>query len=174
MIKPSVKYGLLCGIFLILTFWLSMKYGSNPLVDIRHLFLDLLVFILFIFFATKEYKTYYAKGYLHFWQGMSIGFFVYFFAVLFFAISLWIYFELDPDLLDRYKLEARAFLMRHKEALTLRVTESEFQSQLDAVGSVTVKNLVFSTIGKKMLAGFFVTPVVSIILRKNPVNNGRK
>jgi hypothetical protein len=145
-----------------------MRYGSNPLIDIRHLLFDVVIFFVFIFFASKEFKSYLNNGFLHFWQGMSIGFITYIGAALVFGIFLALLFNLDASIFSKYQEDAKAFLEIQKPLIVERMSEEEFEKQLKGIYEISSNDLIFSTIGKKILAGFFITPVVSIILRKKP------
>ncbi len=168
MIKSSIKYSLLCGIFLFALFYVSIKFGSNPLLDIRHFIFDAGVFLLFIFFAGKEFKDFKNGGYLHFWQGISIGLIVFIPAVILFSFSFYVIFQLNPELIEGYRAGAKVFLESKKEVFLEEFTQEQLNEQLNAIDNVSVGQLVLNTFWKKLFAGFFVTPVVSIILRKKP------
>lgn len=168
MVKSSVKYSILCGLFLAALFWVSVKFGSNPLLDIRHFLFDLVIYFLFIYFAQREFKTYSNDGYLHFWQGMSIAFIVYLPAAVIFTVSMLLILETDPGIMENYREGALAFLESKKDVLLEGISEEEYANRVSEVNSVTISSLVISSGLKKILAGFFVTPVVSIILRKKP------
>jgi len=168
MTKSSIKYAVLCGVFLLALFFVSLNFGSNPLLDPRHFFFDLGLFFLFIFFSGKEFKVYRNEGILHFWQGISIGFIVFVPAVIVFSLALYVIFQLNPALMDGYKDGAEAFLETQKSFFLEEFTQEQYQEQFDLIDSVTVWQLVLSTFWKKLFAGFLVTPVVAIILRKKP------
>ena len=168
MLKISLKYSILCGLFLIALFWISLRLGSNPLLELRHFIFDLIIYFVFIYFAAWEYKRYRNEGYLHFWQGMSIAFIVYLPAAVIFSMSLLLIFKLDHSLMENYRQGAIAFLESKKDVLLSGISPEEYEERINDVKDVTVKELIISSGLKKVLAGFFVTPVVSIILRKKP------
>ena len=168
MIKPSLKYAVLCCVFLIGLFFVSLNFGSNPLLDIRHFVFDLAVFFLFVFFAVNEFKTYRNEGYLHFFQGISVGLAVFVPAVILFSLALSVIFSAYPELIEGYKAGAKAFLDSKKDIFLEEFSEEQLAEQIKAIDQVTAWQLVASTFGKKLFAGFLVTPVVSIILRKKP------
>lgn len=168
MIRSSIKYSLICGLFLLAIFFVSLRFGSNPLLDIRHFLFDLAVFFLFIFFAGKEFKDFNNQGFLHFWQGISIGFIVFVPAVILFSLLLFVIFQQFPELIDGYREGARNLIESKKDFFLEEFSEDQLKEQIRAVDEVTTGELVLSTFGKKLFAGFFVTPVVSIILRKKP------
>lgn len=168
MFKVSIKYALFCALFLVVLFFLSGYLGANPLIDLTHLFFDVIIIGVFIFFTQKDYKTNVYDGYLHFWQGMTLGFFVYTVVAAVFALFLATYLWLDPDVLPAYKASATAFLSEKRDVYVEQFGEEGFQVQLDGIELVTATDLWVSSAVKKIIAGFFVTPVISIILRKKP------
>lgn len=168
MIRSTLKYSILCGVFLTALFFVSLNFGSNPLLDVRHFIFDLAVFFLFIFFAGKEYKDFRNEGYLHFWQGISIGFIVFIPAVLLFSFCFYVIFEQYPELIDGYKRSARAMIEDQWDFFSQELSEDQLNDQLTAVDAITTAQLVLMTVPKKLLTAFLITPVVSIILRKKP------
>ena len=168
MIKSSIKYTILCSVFLTGLFFVSLVFGSNPLLDPRHFFFDLAIFFLFIYFGGKEYKEVRNSGYLHFWQGISTGFVIFIPSVFIFSSILLVIFELNPILIEGYKEGAKAFLESQKEVFLKEYSEQQLQDQKNALDTITSWQLVLSTFGKKLFAGFLVTPVVAIILRRKP------
>ncbi len=168
MWKVALKYALLCGMFLLLLFWISYRYGSNPLIDFRHLFFDLIIFVLFTFFSCKEFKSYRNQGILHFWQGMTLGFLTYLPASIIFLIGIIIFFWVDPNLLEDFKVQAVDFLERNKEEFLADMTEEQYNTRMDQIQTVTTTQMISGATFKKFMAGFFVTPVIAIILRKKP------
>lgn len=168
MLRIAIKYAAICSLFLIITFHISSFFGINPLMNLAHLIFDLTMFGLFIFFGIKEFKSDQENMVLHFWQGMTIGFNIYFFSTIIFGIHLLIYFQMDITALSDYKEAAKIFLMEKKELYIDKMGVEMFQSQLESINSVTSNDLLLSATLKKILAGFFITPVISIILRKQP------
>ena len=134
----------------------------------RHFFFDLGIFFLFIYFGGKEFKDYRNNGILHFWQGISIGFIVMIPAVLLFSIVFYFMFESTPALLQAYKDGANAMLAEQKDLYLEKFSEEQYIQQLAAVEEESTVRLLFSTFWKKIIAGFLITPVVAIILRKKP------
>lgn len=166
MIRTALKYGLICGVFLTGIFHLSFYFGSNPMVHVEHLIFDLLIMGLFIFFADKEFKTYVNNGILHFWQGMTVGFVVYGTAAVLFAVGIFIYLKISPEAVISYREEATKLLEQGRERIVETFGEAGYQSQLDKIKSMSADNMVFRTFFQKLLPGFLITPVISVILRK--------
>ena len=166
MLKSSLKYSILCGVFLVVLFWVSLRLGSNPFIELRHLLFDILIFSLFIYFAEREYKVYGNSGYLHFWEGMTVAFIVYLPATVIFTLGLILIVQMDHCLLANYKSEMVAMLENQKDVFLERISVQEFEQRKIDVQNVDLSDLVVGSSIKKLLVGFFVTPVISIILKK--------
>lgn len=168
MLKGSLKYSIACGVFLVIVYQVSSYFGLNPQINVAHLIFDAIIFGLFVFFAQKEFKTYENGGVLHFWQGMTLGFIVYATGSVIFILTLIIFFLFDVDAVIKYQEEATNFLNSRADMYKEQFGEAGFSRQLEEIKSVTASDLIMRSALKKLLAGFFVTPVISIILRKQP------
>jgi len=169
MWRVAYKYAFICGVFLLLSFYISYRFGRNPMMDFRHLFFDLIIFSLFAFFANKEFKSYRNGGILHFWQGMTLGFMTYVPATILFTIGLIIFFQLDPNLLADFKAQALAYMETNKEEFLQDMTQAQFDERLIQIKEVSAAQMIGGAAFKKLMAGFFVSPVITIILRKKPI-----
>ncbi len=167
MWKYSIKYAMLCGFFLVVLFWVSIKLGSNPFIAISHLLFDVLIFSLCIYFAEREYKVYEKGGYLHFWEGMTISFLIYLPAAVIFTLSLILILQQNEWILQDYKTEMIAMLEKQKDVFLERISIEEFEQRKSDVQGVSSSDLILGSMIKKAGVGFFVAPVVSIILKKN-------
>ena len=166
--KSTLKFALLAGVFMIVIYHLSFWLGVNPQIDLGHLFVDLVLIGLFVFFAEKDYKTYKNDGILHFWQGMTIGFIVYAIGSAVFLLGQTIYYNFDADAVINYQSAATKFLEERSEIFIDKFGEDMYQLQLEEIQHVTKWDLIQESTVKKIIAGFFITPVISIILRKQP------
>ena len=168
MLKTSLKYALLSGVFMVLIYHLSFKIGVNPQVDPGHMVFDTVLIGLFIFFGIKEYKDRFNKGILFFWQGMTIGFYIYSIATIFFILGQVLYYNFSADAVINYKEAATNLLENQKQFYIDKLGVQVYREQVKAIEERTVTGLLLDELGKKLLAGFFITPVISIILRKQP------
>tara|TARA_B100001245_G_scaffold180745_1_gene138870 strand:- start:1137 stop:1649 length:513 start_codon:yes stop_codon:yes gene_type:complete len=166
--KSTLKFALLAGVFMIVIYHLSFWLGVNPQIDLGHLFVDLVLIGLFVFFAEKDYKTYKNDGILHFWQGMTIGFIVYAIGSAVFLLGQTIYYNFDADAVINYQSAATKFLEERSDIFIEKFGQDMYQLQLEEIQHVTKWDLIQESTVKKIIAGFFITPVISIILRKQP------
>ncbi len=165
MLRPSLKYVLFCTFFLLVLFYLSFILNTNPATDF---IFHLVVLGLFIFFAEFDFKSNHNGGYLHFWQGMTIGFYVYGISAVAFLVIFGIYFMAEPSVLNDYKELTKDFYTSQKDTYIAEMGEDGFESLLKNVEETTPFNFWLWAGLKKIIAGFFVTPVISIILRRKP------
>lgn len=168
MLKTSIKYALVSGLFMILIYHLSFRFGVNPQIDLSHLLFDLILLGLFIFFTIKDFKSYQNGNVLHFWQGMTLGFQVYVISTALFCLSQIIYHIIDPTAVINYQIEATNFLNERSDLFIEKFGEDGYVLQLEEIQKVDKWDLILGSCVKKILAGFFITPVISIILRKQP------
>jgi preprotein translocase subunit SecF len=138
------------------------------MIDLRHLFLDLVIFSLFIFFSCKEFKSYRNDGILHFWQGMTLAFMTYVPATLIFLIGIIAMFYFDSNLLIDFKSQAVVFMESNRLEFLQDMTDDQFNERVAQIKGVTATQMTSSATFKKLMAGFFVSPVITVILRKKP------
>lgn len=162
------KYGMVGGVLSIALFFVLLLLDENPLIN-GTLFSFFFIPI-FVFFAIKEFKKYYNASYLHFWQGMTIGFGTYMILAMLSGIFIWIYLELlDPDLLVDY-IANRVELMRgSKENLVDRLGQDTYDTSLASVQAATAFDLAVDDFLRKVFAGFFITTVISVVMRQRPM-----
>jgi hypothetical protein len=166
------KYGMVGGILSISLFVILLVLGENPLIN-GTLFSFFFIPI-FVFFAIKEFKKYYNASYLHFWQGMTIGFGTYMVLSVVSALFIWVYLDqVDPQLLTDY-IDDRVTLMQDSsENLIERLGQDTYDNSLASVRTATAYDLALDDFIRKVLAGFFITTVISVVMRQRPltVNN---
>ena len=168
MYKRSIKYALICGVFTIGAFAVTFAMEGNPFLDVSHMILDVFIFALFMGFAAYEFKIQEKAGFLKFWEGMTMSFLIYTQATLLFGIMLAIYFIVSADPLEAYQQAALAFLEAEKETYLQKFDKNRYQQEWNDIQNLTLSGLFLNTLLKKIISGFFVAPVISIILKKNP------
>lgn len=163
-----LKYGSVGGVLSILLIFILPWFGENPLIR-GNLFSFFFVPI-FVFFSIKEFKKYYNGGYLHFWQGMSIGFLTYTVLALLSAIFIWIYLEtLNPEVLQEYITDRIQLMTGSKANLVERLGEATFEQSLKSVQLTTAFDMALDDFIRKVAIGFFITTIISIVMRQQPL-----
>jgi hypothetical protein len=75
---------------------------------------------------------------------------------------------MEPEAIEIYKQEALSFLQERSDVFISEFGEERLIEQKAEIAAITSVDLLKSAMVKKLLAGFFITPVISIILRKQP------
>lgn len=165
IIRLSLRYGAI-GILLIVVMFLVFYYsGQNPLEELQ--MFDLFIIPVFIFFGIKELRDRFNNRILKFWQGMTTGFFIYTSYALGSSLFIWLFTEwVDTSLVSTY-IDSRLSLL--EETRTTIVEEMGAESYIttyDDVKDTSQYELILDSIFKKMIIGFMITSVVSIVLKK--------
>ena len=166
MLKLSLKYSVASGLCLISLFILLKFLGINLFLDVNIILYDIALFGLFISFACWEFKNQRNNGILHFWQGMTIGFFVYSISIFVFMIFLITYVLFDDQYLTDYINQASSYYQSRKDEFVEYFGEEKYNAAQSQVSHANIYQLMTTAFLKKIGAALLTTPVVSIILRK--------
>ena len=166
MKNVGLRYAGVAAFLLIIIFLVSYYIGVHPFIEISHLFFDLFVYGLVTFFALNEFKKVINEGILHFWQGMTIGFFVNIFSCGIYVVFLVLIMNFDENILISYQQEAIDFL----EIKSVQYIESfgreQYENQLETIQETTTLDLIILGGLKKFISAMLITPVFSILKRK--------
>ncbi|MEM7552383.1 MAG: DUF4199 domain-containing protein [Bacteroidota bacterium] len=166
-LKASLKYGLAAFFVSLIAFLTFHFLDFKPLLNLNTLVLDIIIIGVFTFLASKEFRDYVNNKSLRFWQGMTIGFFVYMIMALCFSISVFVLMEfILPDILIEYKAQAALFLEESEVKSEGLITAEEFEKRLQTLENTTSWDLTISAFFKKVVVGMLLTPVSSIFLRR--------
>lgn len=168
LLKISVRNGLIAGIFgtslVVALFYIGRHSFLIPVYfDFR-----IPLFGIFLFFTLKEYKSRIDDGILYFWEGMAGSFsFLLGFSVLA-AFGILIFGSLEdqfvPSYISLFREQARTFPPEVIE----KIGKENFEKTLRELDSTTLLELIKTYIYQSFLIGFFVSIILSVILRKQP------
>ena len=119
-----------------------------------------------IYFALNEFKTVKNEGILHFWQGMSIGFFVNIFSFGIYMVFLFLIMNFDENILTSYQQQAVEFLEIKAAQYIEGFGEEQYQIQLETILETTILDMALMGGVKKFISAMLITPVLSILKRK--------
>ncbi len=166
MKNVGLQYAGVAAFLMIIVFLVSYYIGVHPFVEMSHLFFDLFIYGLVIFFALNEFKKVINEGILHFWQGMTIGFFVNIFSCGIYVIFLFLILNLDENILNSYQQQAVDFLEIKSVQYIKSFGEEQYQNQLETIQETTILDLLLIGGLKKFISAMLITPVFSIMKRK--------
>ena len=166
MKNVGLRYAAVAAFLMIIVFLISYHIGIHPFIEMSHLFFDLFVYGLVIFFAMNEFKKVINEGVLHFWQGMTIGFFLNIFSCGIYTVFLFLIMNFDENILISYQQEAINFLEIKSVQYIESFGKEQYQNQLQTIQETTILDLMLLGGLKKFISAMLITPVFSILKRK--------
>lgn len=171
LFSVPLKFGLIGSLFAIGVIMVLYFSGTHPLLIPIFFDYRIILFSLFTFLAIKEFKDYYNEGYLQFWQGMIMGIIIYLMIGILAGIFVVIYSQIDVQFLEQYISGTLAGLELDKEQLVnqgaITISEEEFQNQVAMLEQTKPHVLGIDYFIKSSVLGFFLTIIISVILRKS-------
>ncbi len=141
--------------------------GKNPLFYIQPF--DFGLIPLFLFLATKDFRDRYNGRVLHFWQGMTAGFFVYLGIALVSSIFIFLFLEwVDCNLVAEFITNRMEMMEKSKDVAAEGLGKEAFEKVYNEVKLTTASVLAVDNFLKKAILGLSFTILISVILRKQP------
>lgn len=168
LVRVPLRYGLIGGalgfVLVIILYYLDRHPFLIPVFfDFRVAF-----FGIFIFFSLKELRTYYFDGLLFFWQGMSGAFVFLFTFALLASVLIGIFASLVPafvtQYIDLFMEQAKTFPPEVIE----QIGKEAYERNLAALPTTNAMSLATLYFWQCFVIGFFVSIIISVILRKQP------
>ena len=168
--KISARYGAAAGILAFILLLVMYYIGRHPLLTSPFLDFRILLFGIFIFFTLKEFRDYYQDGNLYFWQAMLGGWNVILIATIVTSILLWLFGVWDNGFVDSYIAQVTAYLKSFPKEDIDRIGKEIYERNLMALPATNIFDLIQTYFMQGIVIGFFVTIILSAILRRQPKN----
>ncbi len=166
--KIAIKYGVIGGLISILLLLVLYYTGKNPFLYTRKIPFGIVLIPLFLFFAIKEYRDFKNNHTLHFWQGLLLGFVCYLIIALISAGFTRIFLSYHPEMLQEIMEVGIQAIEDNKEETIKNLGEATYKELLNNVSTNTTAYVIaLEDFILKMFLGFFVTIIISLVLRKN-------
>ena len=166
----SIKYGGIASLLSIILFLILYYSGRNPLLIPAFLDFRILLFPIFLVFSIRDFKEYHNGGFLHFWQGFSIGLLVILIiagmmSLFILILGSWI----EPDFVSKFIQSSIDQIESAKEKITNAIGQEELTKVLEILPSTTLYDLALDYFLKSLPYGLFLTIIISLILRKKQI-----
>jgi hypothetical protein len=171
MVKTSVISGVLGGLVFLPYYYFLYVTGNSPLgfLSISDIWIPALTILLALYF----YRRNQPGGELHLWEGLIIGFIANTILAVMSGVSIYYfleYIDTDGQMFRAYiDDETRKWILSKDEHIK-RIGENAYQSILKDLGNVTFYAMGKSEFVRKIVYGFFMVPIISLILRKQVFN----
>lgn len=164
-IRYGVIAGILCGVLLVITFYIMDRHPLmvSPFMDYR-----ILLFGVFIFFSLKEFRDYHQKGELYFSQGMVCSFIFVMVAGTVSSLLLLAFCSYESTFVSTYVSATVEYLKTFSPEDIEKIGKDVFESNLKNLPATNGKQIAGKYFIQSTMIGFFVSIILSVILRKEP------
>ena len=168
LVKVSLRYGAIGGL-LCFGFVISIYYmGQHPFLIYPYFDFRIPVFAFLLFFCVKEIRDYDREGSLSFFQAMmSCLIFTFVFATIASGL-IWIFCVAQPEFLSSFITEATGQIKALPPDIVERVGKEQLERNLNALPLTHGSDLAIDYFGKSFIMSFFISVIISVILRRQP------
>jgi hypothetical protein len=165
----AIKYGSIATLLSIILFLILYYAGQNPLLIPAFLDFRILLFPIFLVFSIREFKENYNSGFLHFWQGFSIGLMVILIIAFLMSVFIWIFGSwVEQEFVSNFIQLSIDQIESARKKIQDAIGEEELTKVLEILPSTTLFDLALDYLLKSLPYGLFLTIIISLILRKKP------
>ena len=168
LVRVPLKYGILGGA-LSVGFFISFYYfGKHPFLIPPFFDIRVLLIAIFLFFALREVRDYFFDGILYFWQGMA-GCLVYLASMATIGLAGVLGFgNLEPGFRDMFVEQGLAQIKSLPPDSISQIGKQAVDEVLITLSKTTLNQMAFKYTGQTFAIGFFITIIISVILRRQP------
>ncbi|HEU5290095.1 MAG TPA: DUF4199 domain-containing protein [Cyclobacteriaceae bacterium] len=174
LISIGLQWGALAGILIIVLLIAMFYIGRHPLMISPFMDFRILLLGVCIFFSLREFREGYQQGSLYFWQGMAGGFIMVVVAGTIASLLLLVFCSLESSFIPDYVKAMTAYLKTFPAEDIARIGKDVYERNLEQLPATNSKQIASLYFIQSLMIGFFVSIILSVILRKEPkpVNNG--
>ena len=170
LFKISARYGAVSGILAFILLIISYYLGRHPMLISPLLDFRILLFGIFIFFALREFRDFYQEGLLSFAQGMLGALALVFVSSLITSFALTGFGMWEDGFVNMFISESLEYLKTFPKEDIKRIGKDIYQRNLDALPATNITALAKTYFVQGCVIGFFVSIIVSVIVRQQPKN----
>lgn len=164
----SARNGLIAGV-LGFSLLLALYYmGKHPFLFPIYFDFRLILLSVFIVMTLKEFRDDYQEGILYFGQAMMSSFL--FTLVFAFVTSLliWAICFIVPEFMTSYITTATEQLKSIQPAIIEQLGKDAYERNLNKLPATQGSDLAVDYFGKTFIISFFISIIISVILRRQP------
>jgi hypothetical protein len=170
LVKVCVRYGAVAGVLSALLLIMLFYAGRNPMLIAPFLDFRIFVFGIFIFFSLKEYRDAYQGGLLYFWQALFGSFILVLLSSVISSTGLYIFGVLEGKFVSDYIDGMTEYLKTFPPEEIERIGKDIYERNLQALPSTNMATLIQTHFAQGMMIGFFISIILSVILRRTNLN----
>lgn len=157
--------GTLAGALLIILYFI----GPHPMLILPYADFRILLYGIFIFFTLKEFRNNHQEGVLYFGQGMVGSLIFLTVAATVGALVVLMYSKINPEFVSDFIKQAleSANTFSANTALT-EAEKNRIHVMMEGLPATNGKSLAGQHFVQSLMIGFFISIILSVILRKQP------
>ncbi len=169
LIGIAVRNGAIAAVLALVVLMIIYYFiGRHPLMIAPFLDFRIVLFGIFIFFTLKEFRESHQGGILHFSQGMAGSFIMVMVVSTLASLLLLGFIAAEPDFIANYIAQTTAYLKTFSPEDIERIGKDAYQRNLESLPATNGKQIASSYFVQSLIIGFFVSIIMSVILRKQP------
>jgi Protein of unknown function (DUF4199) len=167
----SVRNGLIAGV-LGFSLLVALYYmGKHPFLFPIYFDFRLILLSVFIVMTLKEFRDDYQEGILYFGQAMISSFLFTLVFALVASLLIWAFCFIVPEFLTGYITTATAQLKTIQPAIIEQLGKEAYERNLNQLPATHGSDLAVDYFGKTFIISFFISIIISVILRRQPKTN---
>ena len=168
LVRIPLKYGILGGA-LSLSFAISFYYfGKHPFLIPPFFDIRVILIAIFLFFSLREVRDYFFGGLLYLWQGMAGSLVFLSCMALLGFIGILIFGTLQPDFVNAYIAQGLAQIKSIPPDSIKQIGQQAVDEVLKTLPTTTLSQMAIKYTSQTFAIGFFITIIISVILRRQP------
>lgn len=168
LLKVCIKYALVAGALAFILAITTFYIGRHPMLISPFLDFRILLFGVFIYFSLREFRDFKQEGVLYFFQAMIGSGIVVVVASVVSTLGVYFFGSLEPGFVNEYISGMSAYLKTFSKEDIERIGKEVFDSNLKALPATNMNELAATFFGQGLVIGFFVSIILSVIVRRQP------
>lgn len=167
----SVRNGLIAGV-LGFSLLVALYYmGKHPFLFPIYFDFRLILLAVFMVMTLKEFRDDFQEGILYFGQAMMSSFVFTAVFALVASLLIWLFCMIVPEFLTSYITTATEQLKTIQPAIIEQLGKEAYERNLNQLPATHGSDLAVDYLGKTFIISFFISIIISVILRRQPKTN---
>ncbi len=167
----SVRNGLIAGV-LGFALLIALYYmGKHPFLFPIYFDFRLILLAVFMVMTLKEFRDDFQEGILYFGQAMMSSFVFTAVFALVASLLIWLFCLIVPEFLTNYITTATEQLKTIQPAIIEQLGKEAYERNLNQLPATQGSDLAIDYLGKTFIISFFISIIISVILRRQPKTN---
>jgi hypothetical protein len=151
--------GLICFVFFVIVQQLGKFSGTSRILDVGF-------FVILIAAACWYYRKHAGNGYMHVWEGITVGYVVWLTGALLCGYLTYFYFLASPAALQNYKDVTRSSIMANQADAIKTWGKEVFEEKIAQIGQLEASSFIFDEFRFTVLLVVIPILVIAVFFRK--------